>query len=173
MTDMDEPQADPPTPTFLQLEVVNNTGFTIHDFFDGIPVTFPLGQPVTISAAAGMHLFGYPGEPKDMALHMAKRFGWSGREYLKPEGVGDVESRYEKLAAQIKITPIYFDLVRRDRNAPIPADDGSEDDSRVPVGDGPDDTTKVGKRIRKPRAAVARPPRRSARPMEGRTSRSR
>lgn len=142
-----KPQADQAAATIVGLEVVNNNDFTINDMFDGIPVKFPPGEPVETSESICHHLFGWPGELPDRALHMAKRFGWSGKDYLKPEGPGDDTPRYFKLAEKIIITPVYYDLVKRKPSDPIPVDLGDEASDR-PVATMPEDTTKVGKRKR-------------------------
>ena len=137
----------------MQLEIVNGNDFTINDFFDGIPLKFPPGETVTVSPQVGLHCFGYPGDVGDMAVHMAKRYGWSGRDYLRAEGTGDGPPRYAILAGKITIKPVYFELRRVDRDAPIPADPGGEpDDAREPIGDEADTGTKVGKRRRTPAA---------------------
>jgi hypothetical protein len=148
------PQADPPTPAVMMLEVTNNNDFTINDMFDGVPVTFPPGKTVDCTAQIASHLFGYPGELADRAVHMAKRFGWSGKDYLKPEGPGDSVPRYFSLAEKIVISPVYYDLVKRNPNDPIPLDLGDEDADR-PVAEADNTGTKVGKRKR----STARPKR--------------
>lgn len=151
MSEGDAPQADRPTPQVMQLEVTNRNDFTINDRFDGVPLSFPPGEKVTITPAMALHCFGYPGESQDMALHMAKRYGWSGRDYLRAEGTGDGPAKFQVLAANIAIVPVYFELRRVDPNAPIPADDGSvADDDREPVAHEADTSTKVGKRKRTP-----------------------
>lgn len=153
MREDDAPQADPPTPAIMQLEVTSGLEFPINDMFDGVPVSFPPGVTVTISPEAALHLFGYPGEAKDMAVHMARRFGWSGRDFLTPQG-GHGPAPYEKMAAQIVIKPVYYDLVRRDRDAPILADpDGDDGGDLEPVAGPEEGATKAGKR----RRSTARP----------------
>lgn len=148
MITMNEPQPDRPTPAVMQLEVTNGNDFDIEDFFDGIPVRFPAGQTVTVSPDQAMHCFGYPGEARDVALYMAKRYGWSGRDYLIAEG--EREPKYRQLAAKIFIKPVYFDLVRRDRNDPILADHGEEDDEPPEPSMGADTGTRAGKRRKTP-----------------------
>jgi len=158
----DEPEHDRLTPAIMQLEVINGNDFPIEDFFDGIPIRFPEGETVTISPEVALHCFGYPGEPRDRALHMAKRYGWSGRDYLI--AVGDREPKYVQLAAKIIIKPVFFDLVRRDRNDPILADQGEDEDFELPDPQVPADTTgtKGGKRRRTPARLAARVPRAKA-----------
>jgi hypothetical protein len=139
------PQADQPAAAVTMLEVTNNNDFTITDMFDGVPVRFPPGVAVDCSPAIAAHLFGWPGELQDRAIHMARRFGWSGKDYLKPEGPADSVPRYVTLAEKIVVSPVYYDLVKRDPNAPILLDTGSEDDDRV-TAEEPDTGTKVGRR---------------------------
>jgi hypothetical protein len=134
-------------PAVMELEVINrNEGMPISDYFDGIPLEFPVNTPVTITPAQAMHLFGYPGELTDRALHMARRFGWSGRDFLIAQG--EQEPRYVQLARNIEIRPVYYDLIRRDENAPIIADDGHEEEPAEGVI--ADTGTKVGRRKRTP-----------------------
>ncbi len=147
-------EADRPTPTVQMVEVINHNTFTINDMFNGVPVNFPPEQRVDTSPEVAAHCFGYPGELHDRALHMAKRYGWSGKDYLKPEGLGDGEPRYVTLSSKVEIKPIYYDLVRRDPNDPIPLDTGDEADDRPQPIDESDTTTRVGKRKKtaRPRA---------------------
>ena len=144
---MTSPQADQPQAAVTMLEVTNNNEFTINDMFDGVPVSFPPGVAVDCSPAICHHLFGYPGELADRALHMARRFGWAGKDYLRPEGPGDGVPRYVTLSEKIVITPVYYDLVKRNPNDPIPLDTGDEGADR-PVAAVPEDTTKAGRRKR-------------------------
>jgi hypothetical protein len=140
------PQADQAA-AFTALEVVNNNDFTIEDRFDGVPKRFPPGEVVPCSQAECLHYFGWPGELEERAQHMARRFGWAGRDYLKPEGPSDDVPKYVKMCEKIVITPVYFDLVKRHPNDPIPVDTGDEESDR-PQATAPEDTTKVGRRRR-------------------------
>jgi len=130
------------------LEVVNNNDFTIADMFDGIPIEFPPGVKVDCTPAIAHHLFGYPGDDRDRAMHMARRFGWSTKDYLMPVGPSDDTPRYMKLAGNIVITPIFFQLVRVNPNDPIKLDTGDEDADRVVTPEIPAETTKAGRRKR-------------------------
>src|SRR5258708_2795777 len=116
--------------------------------FDGAPLRFPSGEKVTIKPEVAMHCFGYPGEARDMAVHMSKRFGWNGREYIgMQEGDPERRSVYAVMASKVVITPVFFDLVQRKPDDPIPADDGDSDDLETPRDDMSNATgTKVGKR---------------------------
>ncbi len=158
-------EADRPTPTVMMVEAINHNDFVIRDMFNGVPVTFPPDVAVPVSPEVALHCFGYPGELHDRALHMAKRYGWSGRDYLKPEGLGDGPPRYEVLASKIEIRPIYYDLVRRSPNDPILLDTGDEADDRPTPQAEADTGTKVGKR-RKAKPRADRPRRDNARAMK-------
>lgn len=161
---MSDQQYDAPVPAITQLEVINRNNFAITDMFDGVPISFPPfagdpnaippippGQVITVTTSMAMHFFGFPGDPADMATHMARRYGWAGRDYIRPEGLNNALPRYAVLAGNIEIRPVYFDLVRRNQNEPIPADDGSEPDNpREPAGGEPDTSAKVGRRKRTP-----------------------
>jgi len=150
-----DPQADQAVAAVTMLEVVNNNEFTITDMFDGVPVTFAPGVPVDCTPAICEHLFGWPAELPVRALKMAARFGWSGKEYLKPEGPGDKVPRYQTLAEKITITPVYYDLVKRNPNDPIPVDLGDEESDR-PVATTTTDATTKGGRRRRNKAPVKR-----------------
>lgn len=156
MTVQDEddqgPLHDPATPSIMQFEIINHNNFTIPDHFDGVPIRFPPNEVVTVSPDVALHCFGYPGEFLDRAAHMAKRYGWSSRDFLRPEGPADSQPRYVILAGNVEIRPVYYELVRRNPDAPIPADDGREPDTpREPVSAGADaGETKVGKRTKTP-----------------------
>ena len=152
---MTDPQADQPVAAVTMLEVTNNNDFTIADMFDGVPVTFAPGVPVDCTPAICEHLFGWPAELPVRALKMAARFGWSGKDYLKPEGPGDKVPRYQTLAEKITITPVYYDLVKRNPNDPIPVDLGDEESDR-PVATATTDATTKGGRRRRNKAPVKR-----------------
>lgn len=154
---MTDPQADQATPRIVRLSVINRNPFTITDMFDGIPVTFPTDQAVDVSPEIAMHLFGYPGELEDRAVHMARRFGWSGKEYLAPEGQGDSEPKYVTMSRLIEIAPVYYNLVRVDPNAPIKLDTGDEAADRATPGIEADTGTRVGTRKKSQSKAQRRP----------------
>src|ERR1700719_4167753 len=129
------------------LEVVNNNDFTISDMFAGVRVVFEPGKPVDCAPPICEHLFGWPADLPVRALKMAARFGWSGKDYLKPEGPGDKVPRYQTLAEKITISPVYYDLVKRNPNDPIPVDLGDEESDRPEVM-APADLTKSGRKRR-------------------------
>lgn len=142
-------------PAITMVEVTNRNDFDINDMFNGIPVVFPVGVKVDVSPDVARHCFGWPGEDVDRATHMARRYGWGGRENLtwKP---GTRLPLYHDWAMKVEVKPIYFDLVRRNPNDPIPADDGKDPDDLPPSRiEAADPGTRVGKRNRK-----AAPPRR-------------
>ena len=126
MTDINDARADQPA-ILINVEVMNGNDFPIEDLFDGVPIVIGIGQTVLLSPQQAAHCFGYPGEFKDMARHMSKRYGWNSREYLTLNEKR--QTRYEVLAEKITFTPVFYDLVRRP-NEPIPAlaaDDESEE----------------------------------------------
>lgn len=116
MTDV---QQESQEPILMQVEVTNGTEWPIDDRFDGIPVVFPVGVAVSVSPDVARHCFGYPADPRDMALHMAKRYGWATPETLK--WTAHKTPQFFEWAAQVKFEPIYYDLVRRKPSDPIPA----------------------------------------------------
>src|SRR5260370_36535315 len=99
-------EADRPTPTVQMVAVTKRNDFLIRDMFNGVPVNFPQDVAVDVSPEIALHCFGWPGELHDRALHMAKRYGWAGRGYLKPEGLGDGPPRYEGAASKVESQPI-------------------------------------------------------------------
>lgn len=150
MTDQ-SPQPDQPA-VLLQVEVTNGGTDPIEDMFDGVPVIFEPGKPRVIGPEAAMHFFGYPGEPKDMAIHMAKRFGWATPANLA--WTAHKTPAYVEMAGKIKFQPIYYELVRRRPDDPIPAIVGEEDAPLPPPADA--STTKVLKSNRYAKAAAAK-----------------
>lgn len=136
-------------PAVMMVEVTNHNEFAINDMFNGVPCIFPVGVKVDVSTDIAAHCFGWPGEDMDRATHMARRYGWGGRENLEwiP---GTRLPKYHEWAMKVEIKPIYFDLVRRKPNDPIPADDGKPDDDLPPRIEAAEAGTTVGKRKRKP-----------------------
>ena len=138
MTDAPEQEN---APAIMLLTVTNRNDFSIPDMFNGVPVNFPglkdsdgnavPPTAVDVSPEIATHCFGWPGEDVDRATHMARRYGWGGRENLvwKP---GTRQPLYHDWAMKVEIKPVYFDLVRRNPNDPIPADDGKPDDTPLP-----------------------------------------
>lgn len=139
----DAPRADTPQPAIMQVEVTNNNDFPIEDRFNGVPVRFPIGETVTVTEAIAFHCFAWPGDAADMALHMAKRYGWTGRDHLVMNAAR--QPLYRQFADKVVIQPVYFDLVKRDRNDPIPADNGEDADPPPPPPEDAGETTVVGK----------------------------
>jgi hypothetical protein len=134
-------------PAVMALEVTNRNDFPIHDMFNGVPHVFPSGQTVEISTDAAAHFFGWPGEDADRALHMAKRYGWGGRENLAWTP-GTQEPIYFAMVRKVEIKEVYFDLVRRKPSDPIPADDGRDPEDLPPARvEAP--TIRAGKRNRR------------------------
>lgn len=143
---MTGPKADLAAPRVQFFEVVNNNDFEIRDMYDGVPIVFPKGEKVDISPEIALHCFGWPGEDQDRAEHMARRYGWSGRDYLRPEGPNNALPRYAVLSALVTITPVYYTMVRVNPNAPVPADTGDESDDRPTPPMDVETTTRAGKR---------------------------
>ena len=135
---------EPDRPAITMLQVVNNNDFPMNDMFDGVPIEFPTGVAVDITADKASHFFGWPGEDHHRAVHMASRYGWATRDQLAWNK--DRKPLYWDKAMNVVITPIYYDLVRRSPNAPIPADDGGPDDSRPVAVMEADTSAKVGRR---------------------------
>lgn len=147
---MAEPKHDVQQPAIMQVEVTNGCDFPINDMFNGVPIVFPMGETVTVSAAVARHCFAWPGDDAERAMHMAKRYGWSGRDYLAQD-----QNRvplWRQNADKVKIEPVYYDLVKRDRNAPIAADDGSDLDAGAPPPSDKEPATVVVGRGKKPRS---------------------
>lgn len=120
--------------------------------FDGVPALFPPGVPVVISPQAAMHFFGFPGEPRDMAIHMAKRYGWATPANL--QWSAHKTPLYFDMAAKIKFSPVYYELVRRKPDDPIPAIVGDEEPLEPPASDA--STTVVVRSRRYAKAAAAK-----------------
>ena len=109
--------------------------------FDGVPVLFPPGVAVVVGPELAMHCFGYPGEARDMAIHMAKRYGWATADNLA--WTAHKTPKYVEMASKIKFQPIYYELVRRKPDDPIPAIVADEESPPLPPAEA--STTVVGK----------------------------
>jgi hypothetical protein len=118
-------EAIPDTPTYVMIKVTNRNPMIIRDRFDGVPVEFKPGETVTINKHQAYHFFGFPGTPDEMAVHMAKRFGWNTAEYvMRPPGTMPHEPMlFQKYAAAIHIEAVEMELVPKQKNL---ADDGLE-----------------------------------------------
>jgi hypothetical protein len=154
------PQADQPA-ALMMVEVTNLNDFPIEDYYDGVPIILhPLGKnTVNLRPEQALHCFGYPGEFKDMAKHMSKRYGWNTREYLRLNQ--ERQTLYEELAQKVHFKPIFYDLVQRRPNDPIPAlvgpDDDDDDRPQTARADDLDTGTRVGRRKK---VVAPKPPRR-------------
>lgn len=128
MDDKPTPQAGPPA-VLVHVEVTN-FGYPLETMWDGVPYRFPTGVPVAISPQVAQHCFGYPGEFRDMAMYMARRYGWATTETMKWTEHG--KPAYFEMAEKFKFQPVYYDLVRRKPDDPIPAlpDNDGDDEAR-------------------------------------------
>jgi hypothetical protein len=127
------PQADPPA-VLVHVQVTNTNPWPIEDMFDGTPVVFPPNVPVDVSPDVARHCFGYPGEPRDMAIWMARRYGWATPETMK--WTAHKTPQYFEFAQKVLFEPVYYDLVRRKPDDPIPAlsaDDKDDDPPPIPA----------------------------------------
>jgi hypothetical protein len=149
--------------SIIRYEVTNGNDFAIDDHFDGIPVHFFPGIAVRVSPQVVAHCFGYPGEARDMAVHMARRYGWATAEMLKNLSPGPVRTdpAYFGYAAKIIIRAIAYDLVARDPDEPILADQGGAGETAQPAPE--EDGTKVVRRRRVKAAPKPKAPPRAGR----------
>jgi hypothetical protein len=115
----------PAAPTYVMIRVTNRNSFMVRDRFDGVPVEFKPGETVSITPDQAFHFFGFPGTPDEMAVHMAKRFGWSTMEYVvRPPGADPhAPMLFQEYASKIHIEAIEMELVPKQRSL---ADDGLE-----------------------------------------------
>jgi len=108
---------DSPAGQVMQVRVTNHNDFPIRDMFDGIPYVIDAGRTEAIPSDAAHHIFGFfPGvDPRAMALHIQKRFGWNTPDMVK-NGAG------EKYLSKIKIEPVMFKLVPVETDTPEQAE---------------------------------------------------
>lgn len=94
----------------IQVRVTNGNDFDLDDRFDGLPVTFPAGETVTIPFPMAVHIFAYDGSPEPNAAAMfdyvSRRWGWNTAELTKS---GEAKEWF----AKITIAPVVFELVER------------------------------------------------------------
>lgn len=138
-----------PEPILTQVDITNGLADPIDDMFNGVPYIFPPGVAVTVSPDVARHCFGYPGQFRDMAQHMARRFGWATAENL--QWTAHKTPKYVDMASKIQFTPVFYRLQRIDPDKPIPADVSGEDAPPAMPSEGT--STVVGRR-NKYRAAV-------------------
>lgn len=159
-----EQEVNTAAPAHVMIKVTNRNPFVLRDRFNGVPVEFPPGKTVTVSPIEANHFFGYPGTPEEMAVHMAKRFGWNTIEHVQKDGdAWDSPKLYERYAWNVKLESEEFVLVPK---GSLKADDGL-DVENLPVEAGhpgappPGDvgTAKVGQREGSP-VTLRRPGRR-------------
>lgn len=126
---------DHPAEQIQRVRVVNRNDFTINDRFDGVPVVFEPNKTVDLPLEVAEHIFHYPGDTEDMYRHMARRWGWNlpanpqtnfpGHLALDDKGV----PLWWRMCRKVEITVSTFELRQvGDPKAPIPADDGGDDE---------------------------------------------
>lgn len=160
---VNQPQ-EMPSPMLVHVDVTNGTQYPIEDMFDGIPVVFPVGQTVTVGPDVAKHCFGYPGDPREMAVHMAKRYGWATSETLK--WTSHKTPEFVEMASKVTFQPVFYDLVRRKPQDPIPAVVSDEEIQEPPIPS-PASTTVVGKSRRYANASRAKRKETESKPRSG------
>jgi hypothetical protein len=158
-----------------RVRVTNRNTFEIRDMHDGVPYEFPPGQTVTVPPEAAMHIFGWPGEPHEMAAHMARRFGWNRPEhYTMPKDEQAAQAvgipypykhtylPWQYMTAGVILSVEHYEMRRvHAPGAPIPAEEAGEapDMLGLNVDPPPPRRTVVGRRrgTGKPRKKVLRP----------------
>lgn len=134
MIDLQREEDIPQAPAHVLVQVTNRNIFTLSDRFDGVPVKFPPNETVTISRVEAEHFFGYPGEKADMAIHMAKRFGWNTAKHVEVDPIDGPDGLrlFEKYAGKIDFVEQEFELVAKNTKA----DDGLDVED-LPKGNAP------------------------------------
>jgi len=117
------PEGIPEAPAYVMLKVTNRNHFTLRDRFNGVPVEFRPGVTVNITKDQAAHFFGWPGTHDEMAVHMAKRFGWNTIEYVQRQPGAHPESPmlFQQYANNVIVEAIEMELVPKER---VKADDG-------------------------------------------------
>lgn len=118
-----------------KVRVTNGLDVPFHDRYNGVPITLAPGQTESLPLDMAAHFFGFhPGAtPQTMLRHIAKRQGWSDKEYTQqnPESQKKLAEEY---FSKLKIEPVYFRLVEEkpDPKAPIPAEQEMAEDEEMP-----------------------------------------
>jgi len=117
------PEGIPEAPAYVMLKVTNRNHFTLRDRFNGVPVEFRPGVTVNITKDQAAHFFGWPGTQDEMAVHMAKRFGWNTIEYVQrqPGAHPETPMLFQQYANNVIVEAIEMELVPKER---VKADDG-------------------------------------------------
>jgi hypothetical protein len=156
-----------------RVRVTNRNTFEIRDMHDGVPYEFPPGATVTVPPEAAMHIFGWPGEPHEMAAHMARRFGWNRPEhYTMPKDAQAAEALgvsypakilpWQTMTSSVVLSVEHYEMRRvHAPGVPIPAEEAGDapDMLGLNVDPPPPRRTVVGRRrgTGKPRKKVLRP----------------
>ena len=156
-----------------RVRVLNRNPFQISDMHDGVPYEFPPGQTVIIPPEAAAHIFGWPGEERDMHHHMARRFGWNQpQHYTMPKDAQAAAALgvpypcsllpWQMLVRGITIAVEHYEMRRvHAPGAPIPAEEAAEAPDMMGLNIDPPAPrrTIVGRRRGpgKPRKRVLRP----------------
>lgn len=127
-------EAIPDTPTYVMITIVNRNPFVIRDRYDGVPIEFPPGERINITKDQALHFFGFPGTADEMAVHMAKRFGWNTADYVKRErgSSPDEPMLFQKYAAAVHLEVVEMELVPKQKNA---ADDNLDIETMPSMAD--------------------------------------
>jgi hypothetical protein len=147
-----------------RVRVTNSNPFEIRDMHDGVPYDFPPGKTVTIPPEAANHIFGWPAEPHEMALYMARRFGWNQPEDYKKDADDPMGLLpWQKKTRNVVLSVEHYEMRKvHAPGAPIPAEeaDDAPDMMGLNIDPPPQRRTVVGTRRRgpgKPRKRVLTP----------------
>jgi hypothetical protein len=172
---VNEQDALPPPEAHIRIKVTNRNPFVIRDRYDGVPYTFKPNDQVTVTQAVANHFFGWPGDLESRTLYMAKRRGWSTKEYVLrdtekngPDAKSILETNVENIILDVE------EMVMVPKRQAL-ADDMLDVDTMPTMGDedfGPDPSprspgpvgTKVGVRKGSPVRLGSRKPGRPRKP---------
>lgn len=156
-----------------RVRVTNRNPFQINDMHDGVPYEFPPDLTVTIPPEAAQHIFGWPAEPQEMAMHMARRFGWNRPEHYtipKDRQAADAigvpypcaNLPWQIMTRAVVLSVEHYEMRRvHAPGAPIPAEEAGEAPDMMGLNNdpAPPRRTVVGRRrgTGKPRKKVLRP----------------
>jgi hypothetical protein len=100
----------------ILVKVVNENDFPLEDMFDGVVYLFEANKEIRLPAEAAHHILGWTetASPRDMFLHVQKRWGWNTPQWA---------DKAQRFFSKLKISTASFKLVEVSDDTPTPDDE--------------------------------------------------
>lgn len=148
-----------------RVRVTNHNNFEIRDRHDGLPYRFKPGEPLVVPAEVAQHLFGFPGDPEDVAVHISRRFGWNQPKHYEACPDDPDTLLWQRYVGNIRIEVEVYEMRRVEGpEVEIEGDDYNViDTDTAPIREAPPPRRVAGRRG-KAKAKRRAPPKRSISP---------